>query len=148
VALCLLLGVACCFYVSGGDASSLPVVNSADPVGALSNADLSHEASTDTSPTVDGEVPPKENLADTSVVLPIDPGSKGQEDQDTTVSLPADPGPSEYRLWTDSTGKFRVMAKLLSFANGTVFLEQESGKNVAVLLERLSDADQAYVRGL
>ncbi len=52
---------------------------------------------------------------------------------------------SEFRTWTDSTGKHQVTAKFKSVNAGVVELELAGGKQFSVRLERLSPEDQAFV---
>lgn len=51
-----------------------------------------------------------------------------------------------FRLWTDSTGRFNTRARYLFSASGKVTLEKENGTRVVVQIERLSVADQEYLR--
>jgi hypothetical protein len=54
-----------------------------------------------------------------------------------------------FRLWKDNTGQFQVTARFRSYANGTVKIErQDNGKIIEIQIERLSPADQKYIRGL
>lgn len=57
-------------------------------------------------------------------------------------------GPSNLfaREWTDASGSYRVQADLLDFSGGIVRLVKEDGKVVSIPLNKLSSADQAYVR--
>jgi hypothetical protein len=55
---------------------------------------------------------------------------------------------AEIRTWTDSTGKFQVRAKFLSLTAGKVTLELDTGGQVEIPLDKLSAADQAYVKTL
>lgn len=60
-----------------------------------------------------------------------------------------DPNPKRstgFREWTDVTGNYRVMARLISSFNNTVHLVKEDGEKISVPLEKLSQNDQAYVR--
>jgi transglutaminase-like putative cysteine protease len=50
------------------------------------------------------------------------------------------------RVWTDSTGQFRVEAKLVEHQDDSVVLETATGNRVTVPVERLSAADQRYLR--
>jgi hypothetical protein len=50
------------------------------------------------------------------------------------------------RVWTDSTGKHTIEAELLKVADGQVHLKKADGMVVVVPLERLSDADQRYLK--
>lgn len=54
----------------------------------------------------------------------------------------------EVRVWTDSSGKFTIKARLVENKNGTVVLENENGKQVKVPLQRLSAVDQKYLKEL
>ena len=53
-----------------------------------------------------------------------------------------------WRRWTDSTGKHKVLAIFRGVASGKVTLEKSDGSKVTLPLERLSEADQKWVRGL
>jgi hypothetical protein len=50
------------------------------------------------------------------------------------------------REWTDSTGRFRVTARLMEVKDGVVFLQSADGKTFKVPLERLSQADQNFLK--
>ena len=50
------------------------------------------------------------------------------------------------RKWTDSTGQYTVEAEFLDFKDGKVRLSKENSTIVAVPIERLSKADQEWVR--
>lgn len=52
---------------------------------------------------------------------------------------------SEYRTWTDSTGRFKVEAKFVEFVGGKVRLLTRDGKTLNLPLEKLSTEDQAQV---
>ncbi|MEZ6087179.1 MAG: SHD1 domain-containing protein [Pirellulaceae bacterium] len=52
------------------------------------------------------------------------------------------------RVWTDSTGRFKVSAKLLSRSDSTISLLTDAGKTVELPLSRLSQADQTYLATL
>jgi S1-C subfamily serine protease/thiol-disulfide isomerase/thioredoxin len=52
---------------------------------------------------------------------------------------------ADYRTWTDTTGKFQVVARLVTVENGTVQLELEDGRIVEVPAQRLSDGDCQFV---
>jgi len=56
---------------------------------------------------------------------------------------------AQARLWTDSAGKYHVEASLVEFGDGQVrLLRADNQKIVTVPLERLSQDDQQFVRGL
>jgi thiol-disulfide isomerase/thioredoxin len=50
------------------------------------------------------------------------------------------------RTWTDSSGKFRVEAELVRLDSGKVTLRKTDGKLVTLPMEKLSAADQQFVR--
>jgi hypothetical protein len=50
------------------------------------------------------------------------------------------------RVWTDTSGKFRVTAKFRGMGNSVVKLELEDGSVISVPLEKLSDDDQECIR--
>jgi uncharacterized protein (TIGR03067 family) len=50
------------------------------------------------------------------------------------------------RKWTDETGKKTTEAELISVENGKVRLRRVDGKEFSVSLEKLSEADQEFVR--
>ena len=50
------------------------------------------------------------------------------------------------RKWTDATGKHAMEAELVEATGGTVRLKTENGRIISLPLEKLSDADQRYVR--
>lgn len=51
----------------------------------------------------------------------------------------------EMRTWSDKSGKFKIKAKFVESSGGKVVLEKEDGSQVAVPLEKLSEADQKAV---
>ena len=53
---------------------------------------------------------------------------------------------SEYRVWTDNTGKFFIDAALMSVDDGSVTLRKRDGETLAFPSERLSKADQAWIQ--
>jgi hypothetical protein len=50
------------------------------------------------------------------------------------------------RTWTDSTGNYRVEADMIAFNNATVVLKKANHQLVAVPIEKLSTADQSYLK--
>ncbi|QEG01100.1 hypothetical protein Mal15_51760 [Stieleria maiorica] len=65
-----------------------------------------------------------------------------------TLSLALVSSPSvadEPRVWTDSTGKFRVTASLIEVQDDVVFLKTDAGKTLKIPLTRLSQADQDFL---
>lgn len=61
-----------------------------------------------------------------------------------TAVLPA----ADLRTWTDSTGKFTVKARFGGLADGKVTLDVEGGQPVEIPLDKLSAADQTYIKSL
>lgn len=51
------------------------------------------------------------------------------------------------RKWTDATGKHTVEAEFVESRDGAVRLKKGNGQIISLPLEKLSDADQEYVRG-
>jgi hypothetical protein len=49
------------------------------------------------------------------------------------------------REWTDNTGNFKVQADFVDFKGGKVRLKTEDGRLISLAIEKLSEADQAYV---
>ncbi len=54
--------------------------------------------------------------------------------------------PAFARTWTDSSEAFSVEAELVDFKDGKVSLKKTNGKIITVPLEKLSTADQRFVR--
>ena len=52
------------------------------------------------------------------------------------------------RVWTDSTGRFKVEARLKGVNQGKAILEKSDGSVFEISLDRLSSSDQAYLRSL
>ena len=53
---------------------------------------------------------------------------------------------SPMRTWTDKSGRFRIEASFVSEENGSVKLLRKDGKPATVPLDKLSEADQAFIR--
>jgi hypothetical protein len=63
------------------------------------------------------------------------------------VSLGLHVHADEFRTWTDSTGKHKTEAQFIDLKDGNVRLKMRvSGAVIAVPLEKLSNADQAFVK--
>lgn len=58
-----------------------------------------------------------------------------------------DPGPELY-TWSDSTGKFSVVAEYVGIKSGKVRLRKTDGSEIEVLLDRLSEEDQKFAKDL
>ena len=50
----------------------------------------------------------------------------------------------ELRTWTDLSGRFSVVAEIVSANKETVTLRKSSGQTLKVLIKRLSEGDRAY----
>lgn len=50
------------------------------------------------------------------------------------------------RVWTDSTGQFKIEAELIAFEGGVAKLKRKDGKIISLPLEKLSASDQVAVR--
>jgi hypothetical protein len=50
------------------------------------------------------------------------------------------------RKWTDSTGKYSVEADFVDFNDGKVTLKKENGGTLSISIDKLSQADQEYVK--
>ncbi|MFK7768449.1 MAG: SHD1 domain-containing protein [Mariniblastus sp.] len=72
----------------------------------------------------------------------VDSNSSGDSQMDSTELT------SQMRQWVDSTGDFKIKAKLLSSKNGKVRLEKEDGLIVSLPSNKLSDDDQKFIRDL
>lgn len=51
----------------------------------------------------------------------------------------------EERVWTDSTGRYKITAEFVSREKGSVKLRREDGQVIEIPLSRLSDADRRWV---
>ena len=49
---------------------------------------------------------------------------------------------AEIRTWSDTTGKFQIMAKFVEVSDGKVVLEREDGAQVTIPLDKLNEADR------
>jgi hypothetical protein len=58
--------------------------------------------------------------------------------------IPARAADDAYRTWSDSSGKFKIKAKLLSVKDGVATLEQEDGTELEIELKKLNAADQKF----
>jgi hypothetical protein len=69
-------------------------------------------------------------------------------DTESAEAQPAERAEGEsMRTWSDATGAFSVTAAFAGVENGKVKLKKADGQIVAVPLDRLSDADRAFVAG-
>jgi hypothetical protein len=72
----------------------------------------------------------------------------GEEVPAAGSTPPTQPSPTEAitRIWTDSTGKFRVEAELIAVAGGKVQLKKsDDGAVIAVPLDKLSEEDRRFL---
>jgi hypothetical protein len=52
----------------------------------------------------------------------------------------------EPRAWTDTTGKYRIQAEFKSLKDGIAILKKVDGTEIEVHVEKLSDADQQFIK--
>lgn len=66
----------------------------------------------------------------------------------TPVESPATLKPSTQSMqtWTDTTGKFKIEAAFVEFKDGKVRLRKKDGSWTTIAIEKLSEADQEYVK--
>lgn len=50
------------------------------------------------------------------------------------------------RTWTDSSGKFKIRATLVKLESGKVTLKKESGDEITISVDKLSNSDQEFLR--
>ena len=53
---------------------------------------------------------------------------------------------NDFRTWTDLTGKFSIDAVLIGIKEGKVALRKLNGSRVVLSLDKLSEADQEFIR--
>lgn len=58
---------------------------------------------------------------------------------------PAEPA-SPYRTFVDITGKYKIVAELIAVKNNWVKLKKDDGKEITMPIEKLSEADQIWVK--
>lgn len=63
-------------------------------------------------------------------------------------SAPSSTAGDAFRVWTDSTGKFKVEAKFVSSTADAVRIVRKDGKELTIPLNRLSDTDRQLVVSL
>jgi hypothetical protein len=52
---------------------------------------------------------------------------------------------SPFRTWTDDTGRYRIVARVVEVQNGTVRLRKQDDRSVSIPRSRLSQADRQYI---
>lgn len=84
----------------------------------------------------------------TEFTLSIRKLTKSELDQTQRLAERQSPsGVANWRTWTTADGKYKVEAKFVKFAAGTVTLEKKDRTTVDVKLDVLSEGDQDFVRG-
>jgi outer membrane protein assembly factor BamB len=63
------------------------------------------------------------------------------------VKVDDEPAPTDYRTWTDISGKFTLEAAMIKFADGKVHLQKKDGDVARISIGKLSKEDQRFVRG-
>ncbi|RIK77213.1 MAG: hypothetical protein DCC68_17850 [Planctomycetota bacterium] len=67
-------------------------------------------------------------------------------DADPATTAASSPVPADtFRTWVDSTGTYRVVARLISVENGVARLLKENGRYASVPVDRLSKEDAEFV---
>jgi hypothetical protein len=89
-----------------------------------------------------------ENAAGKAMKIPLDKLSAAdaklaQELAEKTTPAAA---PPEERTWSDGSGKFKIQATFEKLDGDTVYLLDPAGKALKIPLDKLSAADQAYVK--
>lgn len=86
--------------------------------------------------------------------LPVAPATEPLDGKDQSRQLPDEKitstlGATErpFRTWTDSSGKFTVEAQFMGAAFGNVKLRRRDGTTITVPLDKLSEADQEWIKG-
>ena len=54
--------------------------------------------------------------------------------------------PAWAREWVDASGKFRIEAELIAVRNGKAILEKPDGSVISIPVDKLSVADQAFLK--
>jgi hypothetical protein len=67
------------------------------------------------------------------------------KNESDSTQAPADPPPSEFRTWSDATGRYRVVARAIALEGSAVRLLKENGRLATVPIARLSDEDRLYL---
>lgn len=102
---------------------------------AATTTDPRREDSAPASSPAPGEAPPQPTVVVPPVEVPA---------AEEPAPAPA-PNPKR-RTWTSSAGQFSVEADFVSFGAGAVKLKKLDGSEISVPLERLSEADQKWIR--
>lgn len=101
---------------------------------------------------IDEEMPAEEtedDAAPESEAAPPAPPAEAQLPSATAI-VSAEVDQTDWRTWTDATGRHQTRAVLVSvdLSAGKVSLRKENGKRIGVPLDRLSTADQEFIRTL
>ena len=88
-----------------------------------------------------GESPTREPEGTLS---PAQEGTQPMPAPDETVA--AKPEQTDFRTWTDVSGKHRTEAAFIGFENGQVRLEKRDGARITIPIDRLAEADQEFVK--
>ncbi len=96
--------------------------------------------------TLVGSIQPVTTKPATSATLATLAAQSPQESDAVDDQRPAivDAAPLT-RVWTDSTGKFHTEAELADYQNRHAYLKEANGRIVSVALDRLSEADRAFI---
>jgi hypothetical protein len=97
-------------------------------------------------PPVEQPVPPVEQPAEPPVEQPAPPPVEQPAEPTADEDPFASHGPGGWHLWTDISGKYHVEARFVSFHDGTVRLKKSNGRYCRIDFDKLSLADQDFVR--
>lgn len=73
------------------------------------------------------------------------PAKTAAPEKPKELEKPATPT-HDYRTWTDSSGRYKIEARLVEVIDGRAKLVDRAGKEKLLPLERLSEADQQWIR--
>lgn len=79
-------------------------------------------------------------------LAPTGLASKGTLTDSSAATSLVEPKMAPARSWSDKTGKFNIEARLVKRDEGKVLLKRTDGSTVAVPIDKLSDADQTYLK--
>ena len=127
-------------------------------VGALSNgeAPFTIELSMDASKQgaaqingtkVTGKVKPGQVPVIENVKEKIQEAKKERikQEEDAKAAMVKAEEDAKFRVWTSTNGKKSSPAKIVSYANGVITIENREGKRIKVPLEKLIEPDRDYV---
>jgi hypothetical protein len=73
--------------------------------------------------------------------LPEEPNKTEPTDQQQTGAI----DDTRFRTWTSASGKYQTEARIISYANGVVTIENREGKRTKVEIGKLSESDRQFI---